>query len=211
MLDSPPWLLRKPSLRAMANKQSKDREEWDRLQQAGRDFLREHAEEMFFDDISERIIMDQNSPFLISILCQVFKRLPAEDIEVLCHDRDVRFVMPTFNCVRKRYFPAQPVDREEWLVILRSDMPERSPHEMVYTVAHELAHVFLEHDGRWQGDSRTDCERNRARIEVHADLQVVKWGFENELKSSPYSYLYGSGFDEWPSLDREKLVNELAG
>ena len=57
-----------------------------------------------------------------------------------------------------------------WIVCLVSGLLDCSWNEIIYTVTHEMAHVFFEH---YIGDESG---------EIEADKQVVKWGFEKELK-----------------------------
>ena len=51
----------------------------------------------------------------------------------------------------------------------------------------ELAHAYL---GHGQPVSDLNVAKNN---EMEADRQVIRWGFEKELKASPHNYLFGSG------------------
>ena len=74
-----------------------------------------------------------------------------------------------------------------WLVCLSSDILKRSKKESLYTIAHEIAHVFLEHP-----KTASKFEKFSEK-EIEADKQVIKWGFESELRQTPFNYIYGKG------------------
>jgi hypothetical protein len=155
---------------------------------------------------------------LIELIFEVLNRLPSEDREILLYKKGVRFVAPiTINCVTEQIFIDPIMVRDErttlcqcskcnelhltvedgrydrmvaiWLVCLSSDILKRSKEEALYTIAHELAHAYLEHS-RHVGVSKKEEIRER---EDEADKQVIKWGFESELKETPWNYLYGEG------------------
>ena len=60
------------------------------------------------------------------------------------------------------------------LVVFVTNFSKCPAHEIMYIIAHEFAHVFLNHyvKARFMG----------ADSEVEADEQLKKWGFEEELK-----------------------------
>ncbi len=59
-------------------------------------------------------------------------------------------------------------------------MSKSSPDEITYTIAHEFAHVYLGHPHLTQSID----------IEIEADKQAIKWGFEEELRNAGSSYIY---------------------
>lgn len=138
-------------------------------------------------------INDTESEQLLDVLVKVFSRLPEDDArEVLF--KHVMFILPT-TCFARDIHIFTPKDKHIiWLIVLTKDLFEGSEAEFIYTVAHELAHVFLEH---------SMFKKNMDSVkmnEIAADKQVVKWGFEKELRAYPDNYLYGKGFEGWPSL-----------
>jgi len=70
----------------------------------------------------------------------------------------------------ERYEPMLAV----WLVCLSPDILKRSKVEAIYTLAHELAHVYLEHSKHFGIPKREGLLER----EKEADKQVIKWGFE---------------------------------
>jgi hypothetical protein len=153
---------------------------------------------------------------LISLISEVLERLPSEDREVIMHKRGVRFIAPiTINCVTEQVFiDSIRVKNEQttfcrcskcnelhltvedgrydrmvsiWLVCLSPEILKIKKNQSLYTIAHELAHVYLEHS-RHVGVSKKEELRE---IEREADKQVIKWGFKSELDETPWNYLYG--------------------
>ncbi len=153
---------------------------------------------------------------LISLISEVLERLPLEDQEIILYKRQVRFIAPiTVNSLTEQVF-IDPVNaRNEqtsvcrcnkcnephitpkngsydimvgiWLVCLSSDILKRSKKEALYTIAHEIAHVYLEHP-------KTASKLQKlTEKEIEADKQVIKWGFESELRQTPFNYIYGIG------------------
>ncbi|MGD8443949.1 MAG: hypothetical protein PVI94_10665, partial [Desulfobacterales bacterium] len=70
---------------------------------------------------------------------------------------------------------------------LSSDILKRSKKESLYTIAHEIAHAYLKHP-----NEASKVEKSSKR-EIEADRQVIKWGFESELRHTPFNYIYGTG------------------
>jgi hypothetical protein len=62
-----------------------------------------------------------------------------------------------------------------WLVCLSSDILKRSKKESLYTIAHELAHVYLELP------KTASMIEGFTEKEREVDEQVIKWNFESEL------------------------------
>ena len=153
---------------------------------------------------------------LISMISEVLERLPSEDQEIILHKRQVRFIAPiTANCMTEQVFIDPLGARNEqtslcrcskcnephmtpkngnydivvgvWLVCLSSDILKRSKMESLYTIAHEIAHAYLEHP-----NAASKVEKSSKR-EIEADRQVIKWGFESELRDTSFNYIYGTG------------------
>ena len=72
-----------------------------------------------------------------------------------------------------------------WLVCLSSDILNRSKEEALYTLAHEFAHVYLEIPNT---ESRIEEFMER---ENEIDKQIIKWGFESELRQTKKNYMCG--------------------
>ena len=153
---------------------------------------------------------------LISLISEVLERLPSEDQEIILYKRQVRFIAPiTANSITEQVFIDPLSVRNEqtslcrcnkcnephitpnngkydimvgvWLVCLSSDILKRSKKESLYTIAHEIAHAYLEHP-----KAESELEKSSGR-EIKADKQVIKWGFESELRQTPFNYIYGTG------------------
>ena len=74
-----------------------------------------------------------------------------------------------------------------WLVCLSPDILKRSKEQSLYTIAHELAHVYLEIPiTASMIEGFTEKERE-------VDEQVIKWNFESELRQTKLHYMYGKG------------------
>ena len=164
---------------------------------------------------------------LISLISEVFKRMPPEDRKVLMLKRGVRFIAPiTNNSVTEQVFIDPISDRNKkstlcrcskcnephftpkngsydmmvgiWLVCLSSDILKRSKKEALYTIANELAHVYLE-------IPNTEIRINEfMEKEREVDKQVIKWNFETELRHTKLTYMYGE-----KSIQNESSVDAI--
>ena len=118
---------------------------------------------------------------VVSLISKVFNRIPEDDLVVLELKRNVQFIMPAHATAEVIY--VNPIADPEygmvtvWLISLPPARAKHPEHEFIYTVAHEMAHVFLEHTGR------VKSENPIKELELKADRQVIKWGFEDELKT----------------------------
>jgi hypothetical protein len=117
---------------------------------------------------------------LRGVLMEVFERMPQEDLEVLIEERRIRFILAAWN--QAIHFPV-PQAGDYYLLVIQSNFCDWPHSNQIYTVAHELAHAFLEH------------KATSVKIEFLADKQVVRWGFKEELKAVPNSYLRGTGME----------------
>jgi len=153
---------------------------------------------------------------LISLISEVLERLPSEDREIIMFKRGVRFIAPiTNNCVTEQVFIDPISVRNEqttlcrctkcnelhftpkngrydmmaaiWLVCLSSDILKRSKEEALYTIAHELAHVYLEIP------KTSSMIEGYSEKEREVDKQVIKWNFESKLRQKQFNYMYGEG------------------
>ena len=153
---------------------------------------------------------------LITLISEVFKRLPSEDREIIMYQRGVRFIAPISNdSVTEQVFIDPISVRNEqttlcrctkcnelhftpkngrydmmvgiWLVCLSSDILKRSKNESLYTIAHELAHVYLELL------KTVSSIEEFSEIEREIDEQVIKWNFKSEVQQQKLNYIYGEG------------------
>ena len=153
---------------------------------------------------------------LISLISEVLERLPSKVREILMYKREVRFIAPiTKNSVAEQVFidPISVKDEQNilcrcskcnelhftpkngqndmtvgiWLVCLSSDILKRSKKEALYTIGHELAHVYLE-------IPKTESMiEGFAEKEREIDEQVIKWNFKSEGQQKKLNYIYGEG------------------
>lgn len=153
---------------------------------------------------------------LISLISEVLERLPSKDREILMYKRCVRFIAPiSNNSVTEQVFIDPISVRNEqttlcrctkcnelhftpkngrydmmvgiWLVCLSSDILKRSKNESLYTIAHELAHVYLELP------KTVSSIEEFSEIEREIDEQVIKWNFKSEVQQKKLNYIYGEG------------------
>ena len=152
---------------------------------------------------------------LISLISEVLERLPLKDREIIMFKRGVRFIAPiTKNSIAEQIF-IDPISVKNekitlcqcskcnelhftskngrydmmvgiWLVCLSSDILKGSKQESLYTIAHELAYVYLELP------KTTGRIEEFSELEIEADKQVLKWGFESELRQKYFSYKFGN-------------------
>jgi hypothetical protein len=151
---------------------------------------------------------------LVSLISEVFERMPSEDRKVLMFKRGIRFIAPiTNNSVTEQVFIDPISDRNKkstlcqclkcnefhltpkygrydimvgiWLVCLSSDILNRSKEEALYTLAYEFAHVYLEIP-----NTESEIEEVLER-ENEIDKQIIKWGFESELRETKKNYKCG--------------------
>ena len=153
---------------------------------------------------------------LISLISEVLEKLPTKDREIIMYKRCVRFIAPiTNNSVTEQVF-IDPISVKNeqttlcrcskcnephltpkngrydmmvgiWLVCLSSDILKGSKEESLYTIAYELAHVYLEHP------KTASMIEEFSEQEREADKQVIKWNFESELRQTKLHYLHEKG------------------
>ncbi len=122
---------------------------------------------------------------LRACIADTLNRLPEADLDRLLFEKVIRIIQPVVNTVielNDLNLSLRDASGRIMLVALESKLCERPPHEITYIIAHEFAHVFLGH--------ATNEMRLDEQCEIEADEQVVKWGFEEELKGSSFNYIY---------------------
>jgi hypothetical protein len=147
------------------------------------------------------------------LISEVLERLPSEDRKILMFKRGVRFIAPiTVNCVTEQVLidPISVRNKKStlcqcskcneihftpkngryamtagiWLVCLSSDILKRPKKEALYTIANELAHVYLELS------KTASMIKEFTEKEREVDKQVIKWGFESEVRQKQFNYKY---------------------
>jgi len=142
---------------------------------------------------------------LKSLISEVLERLPSEDRETLMYKRCVHFIaLITKNSIAEQIFidPISVKNEQKtlcrctkcnelhftpkngtydlmvgiWLICLSSDILTKSREEALYTIALELAHVYLELP------KTADGIEEFAEHDAEAEKQVIKWCFESELR-----------------------------
>ena len=150
---------------------------------------------------------------LISLISEVLERLPSEDREIIMYKRGVRFIAPiSNNSVTEQVFIDPIAFRNKqttlcrcskcnelhftpkngrydmmvgvWLICLSHDILKRSRKESLYTIARELAHVYLEIP------KTASMLEGFTEKEREVDKQVIKWGFESESRQKQFGYNY---------------------
>jgi hypothetical protein len=151
---------------------------------------------------------------LVSLISEVFERMPSEDRKVLMFKRGVRFIAPiTNNSVTEQVFIDPIGDRNKksnlcrcskcyephltskngsydimvgiWLVCLSHDILQRLKEEALFTIANELAHAYLEIP-----NTETRINESMGK-KSEVDKKVIKWGFESELRQTKKNYMCG--------------------
>lgn len=121
-------------------------------------------------------------------IAKTLNRLPEQDLDYLLYNRVMRVIQPVVNTVivlNDLNLSMRDEEGRITLLVFHSGLCDKPADEITYTIAHEFAHVFL---GHATNDINADKE-----CEKLADRQVIEWGFEEELKKTPYNYIYGEG------------------
>jgi Zn-dependent protease with chaperone function len=140
-----------------------------------------HDKEAIFDHLAARIIGADDYNFRY-YLKECVERLPLEDLRVIAYERNVHILVTAGNAVVGLEQVLYDQGKGDMvLVVFTTNFSKKAPHEVLYIIAHEFAHVFLGHYDRtkWRGGEG----------EAEADRQVIRWGLERELKASPSAYL----------------------
>ena len=138
---------------------------------------------------------------IIDTIISVYKRLPEDDLNVLRIKRCVQYVLPEQSTSQptlinpilcdKSFEPFIPL----WIISLRPELLDAPQSELIYVIAHELAHVYLEHAPGFPGapssEEKTKYKNpNCTEYDIEADQLVLNWGFEKELRSVDYNYIF---------------------
>ena len=125
---------------------------------------------------------------------KVLKKIPIDDkvalskknVVVLLGEKITSYCIPIYLSQRSNnIYDSIEVN----IVALSSGIIDESISNSVYTIAHELAHAYLGHK---QYVPSLSVAKNH---EMEADQQVIKWGFEKELRANPDNYLFGNGIE----------------
>jgi hypothetical protein len=142
---------------------------------------REEIDSSLFDsDLSA--VYDER---LRGAIAETLNRLPEEDLDHLLFEKVLRVIQPIVNTVielNDLNLSLRDSTGKIMLMAFESALCDRPAHETTYIIAHEFAHVFLGHATN-RTPLNTECE-------IEADELVIRWGFEEELKKSPFNYIY---------------------
>jgi hypothetical protein len=137
--------------------------------------------ESIIDHLLLRIVHSDDYNFRY-YLKECLLRLPVEDLRAIAYDRNIHLVNSVSNTVlHLDPILYDPGKGDRVLVVFVVNFSKCEPHEILYVIAHEFAHVFLGHYDmtKWKGEAS----------ELEADRQVIKWGFERELRRTDSRYL----------------------
>jgi hypothetical protein len=167
--------MRKEMTTSATTKKEKKKKEEKEQQQQQRDDIIDH-------------ILDHQGELLdetyIPIIRNTMRRIPFDVIDTIDSDRNVRFFTITdqFYAVVKNLidpYSAFPPEKRRpsvnWQLIMINDMQMRklNPEDKQAVIAHELAHVYLEHD---------NTPFNDKDMEQGADDLIRSWGFKPNIK-----------------------------
>ncbi len=118
-------------------------------------------------------------------IAEALNKLPEEDLDYLLYEKVLRVIQPIVNTVielNDLNLSLRDSTGSIMLMAFESTLCDRPADEITYIIAHEFAHVFLGH--------ATNIAAQNEECEVEADELVIRWGFEEELKQSPFNYIY---------------------
>ena len=157
-------------------------------------------EEGEYEDLIDKIesglhgIASAKKDQIVARIATFFKRIPQDDRNTLLYRRNVTISLPESSTAEvlfvnpmisdKKYSPLIPL----WIISLRSELVDAPVYEFLYTLAHEMAHVFLEH-ALCHNTGGDDVIANIWAVELAADEKVIEWGFEDELTKTPDNYI----------------------
>jgi hypothetical protein len=108
----------------------------------------------------------------IGPILTVLRRLPTKDIEAL-NEREFLFVAPPPNFLGLVFAWPRSIKVGQKIVYFSPILLSLPPEEIYATVAHELAHVLLDHDDAPSARAREIAEEG----DRQADDFVKAWGF----------------------------------
>ena len=102
----------------------------------------------------------------------------AKKVEFECRAKhNIRKKSFNFNNKKVKSSIAEPIKFIQWVVIVsQHDLKKLSQPARIALVAHEIAHVYLEHDWIPQNESADSMEKE-------TDELVIKWGLRKVLKA----------------------------
>jgi Zn-dependent protease with chaperone function len=133
------------------------------------------------DNLLLRVLLTDDYNFRF-YLRECLTRLPLADLKRIVYEKNVHLLVATQNSiVSADAILYDPGKGERVLVVFTTNFSKCEPHEILYIIAHEFAHVFLSHHDKtiWKGQES----------EIDADRQVIEWGFEGELRRSYFNYI----------------------
>ncbi len=131
--------------------------------------------ELLIDQMTDRIIGSDDFNF-IYYLRECLMRIPFRDLKSIVYEKNVHILKTTGNTVLgldSLFYAPGRGDRA--LVVFVTNFSKCPPHEIMYIIAHEFAHLYLGH-----------YDKNRfagQESEIQADDRLRMWGFEEELMS----------------------------
>lgn len=130
--------------------------------------------EFIIDQVVKKIVGTDDFNFTY-YLRECLMRLPVRDLKGIAYERNVHILKTTANTVldlRPLLYAGGKGDNV--LVVFVTNFSKCPPHEIMYIIAHEFAHVCLGHydKARYAGEES----------ETEADDLLLKWGFEEELR-----------------------------
>lgn len=138
-------------------------------------------------DLVDRLVLGPCDSRFGQYLFEFFCRLP-DDAFGFFESRGpaTRVIQPAMNTFAPLDLPQDDskVSRLT-LILFVSNLCDYDRNDVLYTIAHEFAHVYLGHRSLY-------CRTHKKIIEADADTLVMKWGFEGELRGAQWSYIFGT-------------------
>jgi hypothetical protein len=130
--------------------------------------------EFIVDQVVKKIVGMDDFNFTY-YLRECLMRLPIRDLKSIAYEKNLHILKTTANTVldlKPLLYASGKGDNV--LVVFVTNFSKCPPHEIMYIIAHEFAHVCLGHydKARYVGEES----------EVEADDLLMKWGFEEELR-----------------------------
>lgn len=143
------------------------------------------ARQAYATDLVDRLILGPCDDRFGQYLLEFFCRLPENAFDFFARAPGLRVAQPAMNSfVTFNSGQGDPEIPLRTIVLFISNLCEYGRNDVLYTIAHEFAHVYLGHKPLY-------CRTHKRIIERDADTLVVTWGFEQELRGAQWSYLFG--------------------
>ena len=120
--------------------------------------------------IGSHVFFAEHNQLITTALSEVLTRLPEDACEAICVDAFIVFPEKNANHVVRLFRDAFPAAFS--LVVLADYLNRKDMATVVGVLAHELAHVYLAHNG------------GSPEIESAADALAIQWGFQAEITAS---------------------------